>query len=109
MKATRLGALIVAAGFVIEVAATMTSTASAATTYNPTVRLASTSATGGAYLPPGEGVPAVLTNPAVICGYSGYSRATSYARADGSYLPGDCLRPAPAPQSVPSPTGASTN
>ena len=109
MKATRLGALILAAGFALEVAATTTSTAAAASAYHPTVRLASTSATGGTYLPTGEGVPTVLTNPAVICGYSGYSRATSYARADGSYLPGDCLRPVPAPQGVPSPTGASPN
>ena len=109
MKATGFGALILVVGFALEVAATATSTPAAATAYNPRVRLASTSATGGTYLPPGEGVPTVLTNPAVICGYSGYSRATSYARADGSYLPSDCLRPAPLPQSVPSQPGAREN
>ena len=109
MKTTRFGALVLAAGIALSVAASTTGSAAAATVYNPTVRLGSTSATGGTYLPPGEGVPTVLTNPAVICGYSGYSRATSYARADGSYLPSDCLRPVPPPQSVPSPAGASTN
>src|SRR5205085_6692293 len=50
MKETRVGALVLATGFALGVAATTTGTAAAATAYNPTVRLASTSATGGTYL-----------------------------------------------------------
>jgi hypothetical protein len=104
MKATRFGALALAAAVALGVTASTAGTAAADTSYNPTVRSGSVIALSGTYQVPAPGVPPALTNPAVICGYAGYSRATTYAQADGSYLPTQCIR-STAYQGEPSPVG----